>query len=36
LLAWIEERERVPAHYPPVYGEGRSAMDMVDHYLKQW
>lgn len=36
LLAWIDERERVPAHYPPVYGEGRSAMDMVDHYLAQW
>jgi UDP-GlcNAc3NAcA epimerase len=36
LLTWIEERERVPAHYPPVYGEGRSAMDMVDHYIKQW
>lgn len=36
LLSWIDVRSRVPVEYPPVYGAGQSAMEMVDHYLKQW
>lgn len=36
LLRWVEERERKPSNFPPVYGQGYAAQAMADHFVQLW
>ena len=36
LVKWVEERERLPSNFPPVYGEGNAAKAMADHFVALW
>jgi UDP-N-acetylglucosamine 2-epimerase len=36
LVKWVEERERIPSNFPPVYGEGNAAKAMADHFVALW
>lgn len=36
LVKWVEDRERIPSNFPPVYGEGYAAKAMADHFVELW